>query len=226
VGSLVLSGERYALNEGYWYRINKAFKDTADRKFNNLCGKPDKKLRPFKKIQQPAEKGKKQKVSYQSEESYNKEIAKEAGYLLLDRRLIQIDEMPGPGIEACDLLDVDGRRLIHIKKSSRQSSVLSHFFKQGGNSAQMLRKYEPFKSGMIDMIKLHYGATEARELEAALAKRWTVEFQIADFPRPDGSKLTLGEEARNIEAMDFYVQVRFIKLTRINQATPKAKKID
>ena len=203
VGSLVLSGERYALNEGYWYRINKTFKDAADLKFSDLCGTPDKKLRPFKKIHQLAEKGKKTKVSYQSEETYNREIAEESGYLLLDRRLIQIDEVPGPGIEVCDLLDIDGRRFIHVKKSSRQSSVLSHFFKQGGNSAQMLRKYEPFKAKVIDMVSIHYGPTKARELEAALEERWTVEFQIADFPRLDGthnipffSKLTLREEAR------------------------------
>ena len=82
VGSLVLNGERYALNEGSWYRINKIFKDTADRKFEDLCAPPDKKLRPLKKIVQTAEKGKKQKVSYQSEESYNKEMSSETGYLL------------------------------------------------------------------------------------------------------------------------------------------------
>jgi uncharacterized protein (TIGR04141 family) len=224
VGSLVIHGERYALNEGYWYRIGQTFKDAADRKFIELCGQPDKKLRPLKKIYQSGGRGKKQKPGYQSEESYNEEIAKETGYLLLDRRPIQIDEVPGPGIEACDLLDIEGHRFIHVKKSSRQSSILSHFFKQGGNSAQMVRKYERYKAGMIGTVKRYYGASKANELEAALEKkRWTVEFQIADFPRSDGnhnipffSKLTLGEEARNIEAMDFDVRVRFIKLTRIS----------
>jgi uncharacterized protein (TIGR04141 family) len=143
VGSLVHEGERYALNEGHWYRINKAFKDIADRKFADLCGPPDKKLRPLKKISSPDVKGQKPKVAYQSEESYNAEIAAETGYLLLDRKPIQIDDVQGPGIEACDLLDIDGRKFIHVKKSSRQSSVLSRFFKQGGHAAQMLRKYEP-----------------------------------------------------------------------------------
>jgi uncharacterized protein (TIGR04141 family) len=231
VGSLVLNAERYALNEGHWYRINKAFKDAADHKFIDLCMSPDKKLRPLKKIQHSAAKGKKPKVTYQSEESYNAEIATETGYLLLDRKLIQIDEVPGPGIEACDLLDIEGRRFIHVKKSSRQSSVLSHLFKQGGNAAQMLRKYEPFKIKLIEMVKQHYGAARARELETALGKRWTVEFQIADFPRADGthnipffSKLTLREEARDIEAMEFDVSVRFIKLTRVTQTPPKTKK--
>jgi uncharacterized protein (TIGR04141 family) len=210
---------------------SKTFKDAADRKFTDLCAPPDKKLRPLKKIQHAGGRGKKPKVTYQSEESYNAEIATETGYLLLDRKLIQIEEVPGPGIEACDLLDIEGRRFIHVKKSSRQSSVLSHLFKQGGNAAQMLRKYEPFRIKMIETVKQHYGAAKAKELEAALGKRWTVEFQIADFPRPDGahnvpffSKLTLREEARDIEAMEFDVRVRFIKLTRIIQAPPKTKK--
>jgi uncharacterized protein (TIGR04141 family) len=221
VGSLVLSGERFALNEGHWYRISKAFKDAADKKFVDLCGKPDKKLRPLRKIYSAAGKSKKPKAVYQSEESYNNEVAAESGYLLLDRRLVQIDEIPGPGIEVCDLIDLEKCRFIYIKKSSRQSSVLSHFFKQGGNSARLLRQYEPFKSGLIDAVKRHYGSKKAKELEGALADRWTVDFQIADFPRADGthnipffSKLTLREEARKIEAMQFDVEVNFIKLTR------------
>jgi uncharacterized protein (TIGR04141 family) len=230
VGSLVFKGERYALNEGNWYRVNKLFKDAADKKFSDLCAPPDNRLRPLKKIALPGTKGK-PKVGYQSEESYNKEIAAETGYLLLDRKLIQIDEMPGPGIEACDLLDIQGRRFIHVKKSSRQSSVLSHFFKQGGNAAQMIRKYEPYRTSMIEVVKQQFGVANARELEGALKKRWTIEFQIADFPRTDGtnnipffSKLTLREEARNIEAMEFDVKVRFIKLTRITQAASGSKK--
>jgi uncharacterized protein (TIGR04141 family) len=203
VGSLVSGGERYALNEGYWYRVSKAFKDAADSKFAELRGKPDKKLRPLKKIVKSRGKGRKEKVVYQSEESYNKEIASESGYFLLDQKLVQIEEVPGPGIEACDLLDIDGRRFIHIKKSSRQSSVLSHFFKQGSNAARMLRQYEPFKSELINVIRRLHGATKAKDFAGSLGKRWTVDFQIADFPRADGehnipffSKLTLREGLR------------------------------
>ena len=184
VGSLVFKGERYALNEGYWYRINKAFKDAADKKFLDLCRDADRKLRPFKKVVS-SETGK-QKIGYQTEESYNEEIANEAGYLLLDQKLISIDDKPGPGIEACDLLDINGRRFIHVKKSSRRSSVLSHFFKQGGNAAQMIRKYEPYRAKLIEKVRSLYGVTRAKELEAALGKRWTIEFQIADYPRADG----------------------------------------
>jgi uncharacterized protein (TIGR04141 family) len=224
IGSLATGGERYALNEGAWYKVGKRVREAADRKFESILRKPDGKLRTFKQKSTEKKKGKRERVTYQSEESYNKEIATESGYLLLDTRLVQIDEKPGPGFEVCDLLDVAGRRFIHVKKSSRQSSVLSHLFKQGGVSAQMLKKYEPFKAGLIEKVRKHYDTTKASEVEAALAQRepWTVEFQIADYPRKDGkhnipffSKLTLQEEAGNLEAMGFDVKIGFISLSRL-----------
>lgn len=231
VGSVVLDANRYALNEGAWYCISKKFKEAADQKFIDLCGSPDKKLRPLKKISQATKKGKKSKIYYQSEESYNQEIAKETGYLLLDKQLVEIDEKHGRGIEICDLLDIEGRRFIHVKKSSRQSSVLSHFFKQGGNSAQMLKRFEPVKIRLIELVEKLYGDKKAKELEAALKETWTVEFQIADFPRADGkhtipffSKLTLQEEASTIAAMGFKVRVGFITLLRAEKTAPAAKK--
>jgi len=119
IGSLLFRGERYALNEGSWYRISKTLRNAADKKFQELKTDFDKKLRTLKKIAEPKEKGKKVKISYQSEESYNAEISRETDYLLMDKKLIQIDEVPGPGIELCDLLDIAGCRFIHIKKSSR-----------------------------------------------------------------------------------------------------------
>jgi len=86
----------------------------------------------------------------------------------------------------------------------------------------MFRQYEPLKSGVIDIVEKHYGGAQAKEFAAPLGKRWIMDFQVADFARPDGthnipffSKLTLREEARNIEAMGFEVQVNFIKLVRI-----------
>ena len=126
-----------------------------------LSGPPDKRLRPLRKLIQPGRKSRTQKALYQSEESYNAEIATESGYLLLDQKMIRVDDVAGPGIEACDLLDIEGRRFIHVKKSSRQSSVLSHLFKQGGNAAQMIRKYEAFRRGLTVIVGHHYGSQRA-----------------------------------------------------------------
>jgi uncharacterized protein (TIGR04141 family) len=154
--------------------------------FQRLKGSPDPVFIPFRKTIEARQKGKKPKAYYQSEESYNDERAKASGYLLLDRRLIEIVDEPGRGIEACDLLDISGRRFIHVKKSSRQSSVLSHFLKQGGNAAQMIRKYPPFRESLVAKVRELYGDAIAEDFQNGLDEKWTVEFQIADTPRRNG----------------------------------------
>ena len=219
VGAAVQNNGRFALNEGIWYRIDQAYKDAADNAFQRLMGAPDAVFIPLRKTIEARQKGKKPKAYYQSEESYNEERAQASGYLLLDRKLIEIPDEPGRGIEACDLLDIPGRRFIHLKKSSRQSSVLSHFFKQGANAAQMVRKYPPFREALVAKVRELYGTAMANELAGCLDEKWTVEFQIADTPRRDGnfdipffSKLTLRDEARDMEAMQFDVAVKFIRL--------------
>ncbi len=171
VGSLVLDGERYALNEGHWYRVDERFKAAADENFARLCAPPDRRLRPLKKQIQPGRRTKNQKILYQSEESHTAEIAQETGYLLMDQKLIPVADVAGAGLEACDLLDLEGRRFIHIKKSSRQSRVLSHLFKQGSNAAQMLRKYEGFRTGLVDVVQREYGEVTARDLRGGVARK-------------------------------------------------------
>lgn len=83
----------------------------------------------------------------------------------------------------------------------------------------MMKSYEPFKQAAIEKVMEHFGAEKGQAFEQALTKKWTVEFRIADFPRKDGSfripffsRLTLRDEARKIEAMNFKLKVGFIKL--------------
>lgn len=222
VGTANLRDERYALNEGTWYRISQAYKDAAEAAFQRLKSAPDPVFIPLRKTIETRQKAKKPRIYYQSEESYNAERAEDSNYLLLDRKLIDIPDEPGRGIEACDLLDVPGRRFIHVKKSSRQSSVLSHFFKQGTNAAQMVRKYPPFRESLVNKVGELYGRATADDLNHSLDDRWTVEFQIADTPRRNGdfdipffSKLTLRDETRDMEAMRFNVAVKFIRLPTV-----------
>ena len=83
----------------------------------------------------------------------------------------------------------------------------------------MLRKYQPYREAVVAKVRELYGDGIANELGKALNDRWTVEFQIADRARPNGdfnipffSKLTLRDEARDMEAMQFDVAVQFIRL--------------
>lgn len=222
VGTVILEKERYALNEGMWYRIDQAYKDAADLAFQELIGISDAIFIPFRKTIETRERGKKAKIYYQSEKSYNEERSAASGYLLLDQKLIEIADEPGRGIEACDLLDMQGHRFIHVKKSSRQSSVLSHFFKQGANAAQMVRKYLPFREALVAKVRQLYGDDIASNLRRDLDGKWTVEFQIADSPRHDGSfnipffsKLSLRDEAMDMKAMGFDVAIKFTVSPRL-----------
>lgn len=122
----------------------------------------------------------------------------------------------------CDLLDVQGRRFIQVKKNSRKSSILSHFFKQGSNSDQMLIKYPRFREIFVSKIRELYGKDNADIFDNNISENWTVEFQIADIPRrnveydiPFFSKLTLRDEARNLEALRYKVAIKFIRLATI-----------
>jgi uncharacterized protein (TIGR04141 family) len=95
----------------------------------------------------------------------------------------------------------------------------------------MIHKYQPFKPKLVATVALHYGDETARRLEAVLGEKWTVEFQIADIPMRDGnfnipffSKLSLQDEARDIEAMPYNVRVCFIKQDRDSLATRSASR--
>ncbi len=69
VGSLVWRGRRYALNEGFWYSVDDAFRSAADENFRGLLGPRDNRLRPFKKFYPMKEARHSTKPTYQSESS-------------------------------------------------------------------------------------------------------------------------------------------------------------
>lgn len=175
-------------------------------------------------------KGKDQK--YEPEEDYNIRIcASVADHLLFDRKLIPIPNTPGPGIEVCDVLDVKAMKLIHVKRSGRRSSVISHFLNQGVNSAKLLKSYTLIKEDFFKKIepqvtpaKLEPQVTPAKliELRDSFPAEWTVEFKFGDSPNAKGdytipffSRVALDEAKREIEALGFKeVVVSFIRLSK------------
>lgn len=221
IGSQSFEGRRYAINEGKWYRVDDAFREQAEASYKNVVTAKDKKLTTFKK-KATDEKGVKGAPKYESEKDYNRRMAEQCDYICMDGKLVHIPNKMGPGIELCDLLDISGRRLIHVKKSSRSSSILSHFFKQGTNSAELLRAHEYFRSGSIEKVEAVAGKAAAKEFEKAISEKWTVEYRIADYPRATGkfnipffSKLSLRDEIDKLTAMSYNVKVGFIGLPEI-----------
>ncbi len=219
VGSLELDGQLYAINEGEWYNLDQAFKQSIDQTFTDI--RSEWTQNPVRLRRQLDENG---NAKFQSEASYNLEVAEQKGWLCLDRKLISVAGMERSDFEVCDLLDIQGKRLIHVKKSSRRSSVLSHFFKQGSNSAQQMVKFGGAWDALIALVNDEFGAATRDELAETIAddqRKWTVEFLIADTPRANGqfnipffSKITLRDELSSLRAMGYEVDLKFVRLAR------------
>lgn len=216
VGSVVEDGGLYAISEGEWYRLDQQFKTDVDEGFATLKEDwPDPPLMIIKKV---SDDGK--KTGFESELSYNERCAEEYGQVLLDQKILTVPATPYGKFEACDLLDIEGKRLIHVKKSSRQSSVLSHFFKQGSNSARILKTIPEARAALVEKVKDLTDELTGNALEVAMGDAmngWKVEFHIVDAPRNDGtfmipffSRITLRDEARTLRAMAYGVSLRFI----------------
>ena len=216
VGSVVEDGGLYAISEGAWYRLDQQFKVDVDAGFETLKEDwPDPPLMIIKKV---SEDGK--KTGFESELSYNERCADAYGQVLLDQKILTVPATPYGKFEACDLLDIEGKRLIHVKKSSRQSSVLSHFFKQGSNSARILKTIPEARAALVDKVRDLTDDATADALEAAMGDGmtgWNIEFHIVDAPRNDGtfmipffSRITLRDESRTLKGMAYNVTLRFI----------------
>lgn len=218
VGSVSLGDGRYALNEGDWYKIDTGFKDSAEQHFRECLVDADPALPVL--IRRCSGVGRSAGYVMEPEADYNIRAAQESGFLCLDRVLVQVDGVPGPGYEMCDLLDVDRRRLIHIKKGGRNSGVLSHLFRQGAAAANLLKASDEIKRQLVERINERYGEASAQAVNVAIreAVGWTVEYRIIDSRRRDGSfdipffsKLSFKDVGFRIRAMDMTPKIGFIE---------------
>lgn len=219
IGSIDLKGKRYALNEGRWYRIDDALLKSANLAFQTCSKGLDKTFPAWAVTGDPS--GKNQK--FEREETYNQRICKTlAEHLLFDQDFVPIPNTPGPGIEICDVLDVNAKKLIHVKRSGRRSSVISHFLNQGMNSAKLLKQYPKIKDDFFKKVEPHVSAAKLAALKSSFPEEWTVEFKFGDLPNSKGdytipffSRVALDEAKREIEALGFKeVVVSFVRLSK------------
>lgn len=215
VGSLVYDNERYAANEGEWYRIEQSFKNAIESTFNKLVEEWESDPEPLRRMCANG------KNHYEAEAIYNARFAATHGLVLLDRAMIKIPDVDRSEFESCDILDISGKRFIHLKKSSRRSSVLSHFFKQGANSARYFSMFNAAWTRLREIVVEKNGPEAGEQLDIARAnsQKWKVEFIIADAPRSNGqfnipffSKVSLRDEIRAVQAMHYDAGLRFINL--------------
>lgn len=217
LGSISKDGERYAINDGQWYRIDDTFRQSVESQFDSVVADWDiAKPSPIMKIYSNGN------GRLEPEGIYNTRIANELDLICLDTQSITIPEVIRSAFEPCDLLDVHNKRFIHVKKSSRRSNILSHFFKQGSNSGQQFRRVPATWVQLIQLVRAGGHDEEAQLLEAMgddVGNGWSVEFWIVDAPRSDGSfnipffsKISLRDEVADLRAMQYRVALRFIEL--------------
>jgi len=217
IGSVTHDGGQYAINGGAWYRVDELFKNGIEASFNSLIKNWEIQPSPLRKIYDEKGNG-----HYQPEDSFNQAFAAALEYVLLDKKLIEIPGVRRSGFEACDILDIEGKKFIHIKKSSRRSNVLSHFFKQGSNAAQQFSRFPAAWDQLQARVEEVAGPDATARLSLAIQNtvdRWTVMFVIADSPRTNGefnipffSKISLRDELIGLNAMGYHVELRFIGL--------------
>lgn len=124
VGSLDINNDRYALNEGTWYKIDDLLIKSANAAFDETSKGVDKHFDPWP-VKIVKQKGKKEKSHYQKEYDYNKSTSlKKADMYLFDTDLFQIPGNPGSGVEICDLVDLDEKT--HNSCETQRSEIQRH----------------------------------------------------------------------------------------------------
>lgn len=216
VGSIDRDGERFAANEGQWYRVDDNFRQAVERAFQEIQGTwGEAPPPPPTTYYDAAGNGR-----IEREEDYTARLALHFNYVLLDQIFLTVPNAARSQFEVCDLLDVAGCRFIHIKKNSRRSNILSHFIKQGSNSARQFKRVPNLWQQLVDQLRALNHTVEAEELERAIGirnVRWRVEYWIIDSPRVTGefaipffSRITLRDEAMDLTSMEYDVELRFI----------------
>ncbi|WP_186231241.1 TIGR04141 family sporadically distributed protein [Burkholderia gladioli] len=131
---------KYILNDGKWFRVEKDFVKRTDEEFAKT---------PLSSLKLPEYVG-------GGEGAYNSMVAANEPlvYALLDDKM-KIMHGGGHGqVEVCDLFSIN-RELIHVKVYSK-SSVLSHLFAQGFVSGQLIQIDASFRAKVREKLPPAY----------------------------------------------------------------------
>lgn len=150
-GIYILSNEIWhKVEENKYNRINNIIKNITDK---NFVLKEDIKINTIKEIINYTKTDKYKNSTDKKiprEGLFNIEFAKSNGYILLDKKLINID---GDPIEVCDSYNQNGKEFIHAKIGT-SADKLTHLFAQGYASA---RAYKMDTENYINKVKVATG---------------------------------------------------------------------
>ena len=123
-------GVHYFYWQGQWYEIGAEYLATVESRIAEILARPASvTLPPWTK---PGMRG-----EVHDEDWYNKEIAKQDGYLLLDKNTVRTRRLRGGGLEIADALGPSGQ-FVCVKKAD-STAPLNHLFAQGRVAIETLR---------------------------------------------------------------------------------------
>jgi uncharacterized protein (TIGR04141 family) len=211
---LTLAGRRVVLDDGHWYRIQKAFADEVDAFAARLTASS--------LSLPPAERDEK-------EGTYNERAAQGAGYALLDQKTITL---PGrTAIEACDLFGPRGQ-LVHVKRRKGGSSPLSHLIGQAAVSAGLLLNERAFRDELRNRLSVAHPGFERLVGEPALARDHPIVLALITNTAATGrvatelpffTKVFLRQNVRPLINMGFAVHVDEIPVAPPQLTSPPPK---
>lgn len=204
-GEITLNSNTYLLSGGKWYIVDTDFVQTVNNSFKTTP-RYEKSLPSYDQM---------------SETEYNSRVATSSpdDYALMDRKLI----FHGGGqskFEFCDLFTTD-KDIIHVKRYGG-SSVLSHLFAQGVNSAELFQTDPAFRQ------KVNANLPEGYQIPNPSKRPEYGEYRVVyaivsdidgDLELPFFSKLSLKNARRRIEGFGYKVA-----LSKIDVADEVRKK--
>lgn len=187
---------RYVLTCGEWYRIHKDFAEKVASKVTALSKAATLTLPPAPKDQ--------------DEGTYNTNVSKSHGFVLLDQRC---SRALGDAIEPCDLF-TPAKQFVHVKRKTR-SATLSHLFSQGAISADCFVSDDGFRKDVKKTVTAANGSLGAQMPDdRPNAAEYEVIYAILSKPHKDWplslpffSQLNLMNAADHLERMNFKVSL-------------------
>jgi uncharacterized protein (TIGR04141 family) len=194
-----LDGQKYILNDGSWYSLNRDFVSEVNDYFDTI-DESSVELPPYGTRKEP---------------EYNAYVANTYpnDFDLMDKKIIAI----GGGrssVEFCDLFTKD-KKLIHVKKYGA-SSVLSHLFQQGVVSGELFISNNSFRSEVNSRLGDDYkladveGRPNPIEYEICYAVMSDVP---GDLHIPFFSKVVMKNAVKRLQAYGYKVTKKKISIS-------------
>ena len=198
---VVLHNQTFILNGGYWYQVDKDFVKRIDDFYNSL---------PKCSLNFP-------EYNHNTETEYNAFVALESdNFALMDKKFVY-------NIEFCDLYEKN-RNIIHVKRYGA-SSVLSHLFMQGLNSAELFQTDVGFRKGVNNKLPETHKISSVDERP----KHYEYEIVYAIVSDSDGetlelpffSKLTLRNACKRLDGFGYKISLKKILVNKNKKSLKK-----